>query len=158
MLQEVNELSGWTRQTSSNASCWVRLSTVCMYTYSHTNPFTNAWIPLVHSGYGRFTSPPLMLHIVEYHTSSVWAACLSMTHMPCLRALQMLQSSIFTTTKTNSVAFSPQANYTDWATTTCWRNLVPTFKNGGVLHGHRGRTPTVVNLSFLDCSRYFSFK
>jgi hypothetical protein len=29
--------------------------------------------------------------------------------------------------KTNSVAFSPQANYTDWATATCWQNLVPTF-------------------------------
>jgi hypothetical protein len=29
------------------------------------------------------------------------------------------------TTK-HSVAFSPQTNYTDWATPTCWRNLVPT--------------------------------
>jgi hypothetical protein len=29
--------------------------------------------------------------------------------------------------KQNSVAFSPQANYTDWATATCWQNLVPTF-------------------------------
>jgi hypothetical protein len=28
---------------------------------------------------------------------------------------------------TNSVAFSPRANYTDWATATCRRNLVPTF-------------------------------
>jgi hypothetical protein len=31
--------------------------------------------------------------------------------------------------KKNSVAFSPQANYTDWATATCWRNLVPTLHN-----------------------------
>jgi hypothetical protein len=29
-----------------------------------------------------------------------------------------------TITKTNSVAFIPQANYTDWATATCRRNFV----------------------------------
>jgi hypothetical protein len=58
----------------------------------------------------------------------------------------------------NSVAFSPQTNYTDWATTTCQRNLVPTFVDRGVSRGHRGGSPTVVNLSFLDQSRYFSFK
>jgi hypothetical protein len=29
--------------------------------------------------------------------------------------------------KTNSVAFSPRANYTDWSTATCRRNLVSTF-------------------------------
>jgi hypothetical protein len=60
--------------------------------------------------------------------------------------------------QTNSVALSPRANYTDWATATCWRNLVPTFADRGVSHGQRGGSPTVVNLSFLDRSRYFSFK
>jgi hypothetical protein len=45
--------------------------------------------------------------------------------------------------------FSPQANYTDWATATCWRNLVPIFADWGVLDGQRGGPPTVVNLSFL---------
>jgi hypothetical protein len=60
--------------------------------------------------------------------------------------------------KTNSVALSPQANYTDWATATCRRNLVPTFVDMGVSRGQRGGSPTVVNLSFLDVSRYFSFK
>jgi hypothetical protein len=59
---------------------------------------------------------------------------------------------------TNSVAFSPQANYTDWATATCWRNLVLTFADRGVSRGQRGVSPTVVNLSFLDRSRYFPFK
>jgi hypothetical protein len=29
------------------------------------------------------------------------------------------------------VAFSPQMNYTDWATATCQRNLVPTFVDRG---------------------------
>jgi hypothetical protein len=56
------------------------------------------------------------------------------------------------------VALSPQTNYTDWATATCRRNLVPTFVDGGVSRGQRGESPTVVNLSFLDRSRYFSFK
>jgi hypothetical protein len=44
------------------------------------------------------------------------------------------------------------------ATDTCWRNLVLTFVDRGVWHGQRGGSPTVVNLSFLDRSRYFSFK
>jgi hypothetical protein len=47
------------------------------------------------------------------------------------------------TNSTNSVALSPQANYTDWATATCRQNLVPTFMDRGgvtwsawrILHG-----------------------
>jgi hypothetical protein len=62
------------------------------------------------------------------------------------------------TNKTHSVAFSPQANYTDWATATCWRNLLPTFADSGMLPGQRGGNPTAVNLSFLNWSRYFSLK
>jgi hypothetical protein len=60
--------------------------------------------------------------------------------------------------QTNSVAFSPQANYTNGATATCWRNLVQTFADRKVSHGQHGGSPTVVNLSFLDQSHYFSFK
>jgi hypothetical protein len=60
--------------------------------------------------------------------------------------------------KTNSVALSPQANYTDWSTATCQRNLVPTSVDRGVSRGQRGRFPTAINLSFLDQSRYFSSK
>jgi hypothetical protein len=59
--------------------------------------------------------------------------------------------------QTNSMTFSPQANYTDWATAT-WRNLVPTSVDIWVLCGQRDESPTVVKLSFLDGSRYFSFK
>jgi hypothetical protein len=55
-------------------------------------------------------------------------------------------------------AFSLQAIYTDWVTATYWRNLVPTFADRRVSRGQRGGSPTVVNLSFLDRSRYFSFK
>jgi hypothetical protein len=60
--------------------------------------------------------------------------------------------------KKNSLAISPRANYTNWATATCQRNLVSTFVDRGVSRGQRGRSPMVVNLSFLDWSRYFSFK
>jgi hypothetical protein len=60
--------------------------------------------------------------------------------------------------QTNSVALSPQANYTDWSTATCRRNLVPTSVDRGVSRGQRGGYLTVANLSFLDRSRYFSFK
>jgi hypothetical protein len=60
------------------------------------------------------------------------------------------------TNKTNSVAFSPQANYTNWATATCRWNLVPSFADRVVLRGQHGESPTVVNLSFLDWNCYFS--
>jgi hypothetical protein len=56
------------------------------------------------------------------------------------------------------VAFSPQANYTRWATATGWRILMPSFVDRGVSCGQRGGTPTVVNLSFQDRSRYFFFQ
>jgi hypothetical protein len=58
----------------------------------------------------------------------------------------------------NSVAFSPQTNYTDWATVTCWRNLVPTFVDREVSRGQHGGSLTVVNFSFLDQNRYFFFQ
>jgi hypothetical protein len=38
------------------------------------------------------------------------------------------------------------------------RPPMPTFVDRGVSRGQRGGSPTVVNLSFLDRSRYFSFK
>jgi hypothetical protein len=60
--------------------------------------------------------------------------------------------------KKNSVALSQWANYTDWVTATCRRNLVPTFVDRGVSHGQCSRYPRVDNLSFLDRSCYFSFK
>jgi hypothetical protein len=72
--------------------------------------------------------------------------------------LVFLQSTMLHPNKTNSVALSRQANYTDWATATCRRNLVPTFVDRGVSRGQRGGSFTVVNLSFLDRNRYFSFK
>jgi thiaminase len=48
------------------------------------------------------------------------------------------------------VALSSQVKYTDWATATYQRNLVSTSVDRGVSCGQRGRSPTVINLSFLD--------
>jgi hypothetical protein len=60
--------------------------------------------------------------------------------------------------KTNSVALSPQVNYTDWVTATCRWNLVLTFADRDVSRGQWGGSPMVINLSLLDRSRYFTFK
>jgi hypothetical protein len=57
--------------------------------------------------------------------------------------------------QTNSVALSPRANYTDWATATFRRILVPTFADRGVCRGQCGGSPTAVNLSFLPSSLSF---
>jgi hypothetical protein len=70
----------------------------------------------------------------------------------------MESEAVGRSTQQNFVALSPQANYTDWATATSQRNLVPAFVDRGVSRGQRGGSPTVVNLNFLDRSRYFSFK
>jgi hypothetical protein len=61
-------------------------------------------------------------------------------------------------TKTNSVAFSPEANYSDRSTGHCWRSLVPTFADRGASRSQRGGTFKAVNLSFLDQSRYVFFQ
>jgi hypothetical protein len=53
----------------------------------------------------------------------------------------------------NSMAFSLQVNYTDWATATGRRIILPTFADRGVQHGQSGGTPMATNLI-----RYFSFK
>jgi hypothetical protein len=45
------------------------------------------------------------------------------------------------TEQTKSMVLSPQAKYTDWATATCRRNLVPTFVDRGVSRGQRGGSP-----------------
>jgi hypothetical protein len=67
--------------------------------------------------------------------------------------MSIMSRIITVTKKQKSLAFSPQANSTDWATATCWRNLVPTFVDRGVLRGQRSGSPTVVNLIFLDRGR-----
>jgi hypothetical protein len=57
-----------------------------------------------------------------------------------------------------SEALSPQENYTDWATATGRRIIVPPFIDRRVSRSQRGGIPMAVNLSFLDQSRYFSFQ
>jgi hypothetical protein len=60
--------------------------------------------------------------------------------------------------KSSEPALSPQANYSDRRRPIVDEILVPTFVDRGVSRSQRGGSPTVVNLSFLDRSRYFSFK
>jgi hypothetical protein len=58
----------------------------------------------------------------------------------------------------NSVAFSSQVNYTYWATAIFRPILVLTFVDISVSRGHRGGSPSTVNLSCLDRSPYFLFQ
>jgi hypothetical protein len=58
----------------------------------------------------------------------------------------------------NLVALTVRLNCTDWATITGWRILVPTFPGIEVSRGQRGGSSTVVNISFLDWSRWLFFQ
>jgi hypothetical protein len=60
--------------------------------------------------------------------------------------LRHIEIVTYSCKKANSVALSPRANYTDWATAT-WRNLVPISGARGVSRGQCGGSLTVVNLS-----------
>jgi hypothetical protein len=48
---------------------------------------------------------------------------------------QCLLSIWYKNKKKNTMAFSLYATYTNWATATCWRNLVSTSVDRGVLRG-----------------------
>jgi hypothetical protein len=58
----------------------------------------------------------------------------------------------------NSEAFSQQRNILTERPPPVGEFLVPTFVDRGVWRGQRGGSPTVVNLSFIDRSRYFFFQ
>jgi hypothetical protein len=68
------------------------------------------------------------------------SACVRKVLWPSFRP-GFLEFFLSSSNKNNSVALSPQANYTDWATATCWRNLLPTFEDRGVSHGQRRGSP-----------------
>jgi hypothetical protein len=61
------------------------------------------------------------------------------------------------TKKTILRGFGPRANYTDRATAACWRSQCQLLRIEGVAWPAQ-RIPTVVNLGFLDRSRYFSIQ
>jgi hypothetical protein len=94
-----------------------------------------------------------LIGLIRTSTSNLQAC--STAPQPYLRPCAPIHKIV---KQTNSMALSPQASYTDWVTATCRRNLMPTFVDRGVSCGQRGGSPTVINLSFLDQSRYFSFK
>jgi hypothetical protein len=85
-------------------------------------------------------------------------------------AAQIVQESITLTLhalwdwpKKNSVSLSPQAKYTEWATATCWRNLVLNFADRGISRSQRCGSLTIVNFNFLDqrnwslCSKFLVY-
>jgi hypothetical protein len=59
--------------------------------------------------------------------------------------------------KLNSVAFSPQANYTDRATAACWRSYCQLLRIEDVAWSEQ-RIPPVVNSVFSTGAATFSFK
>jgi hypothetical protein len=83
---------------------------------------------------------------------------LFITTLPVADGRSVSRPDFSTPKQTNSVAFSPQANYIDRATAITWRNLVATFADTEVSRGQRGGSRTVVNVSFLDQSRCCPFK
>jgi hypothetical protein len=59
--------------------------------------------------------------------------------------------------RTKLRGFGPRAKYTDRATAACWRSSANFLRIEGVAWSAQ-RIPTVVNVGFLDRSRYFSFQ
>jgi hypothetical protein len=55
--------------------------------------------------------------------------------------------------KANSVAFGPQAKYTDWTTVAGLRILVPTLADRRASRGQRDGSPLPLLWGFLDRSR-----
>jgi hypothetical protein len=106
----------------------------------------------------------LLLFLVHRFLSLWWRRCYVKRSVGSYErhAVTSQKTTIFTVTAvktwnlTNSVAFSQQENYTDWTTATGRRMSVPVDR--GVSRGQRGGSPTAVNLSFLDRSRYFFFQ
>jgi hypothetical protein len=99
----------------------------------------------------RWFFPPWWWRPYKIHTGVTSQKTASLT-------VTAVNTSNLTERQTNSVAFIPQENNTDWATATCWRNLVPTFADRRVSRGQCGGSPTVVNLNFVYRSLYISFK
>jgi hypothetical protein len=105
--------------------------------------------------YGRcvrlsILSPSVSLLSRQCEILNIFQSCGPPRPVAGIALLYFLLQSINTLKKTNkqknSVALSPQANYTDWATATCQRHLVPTFVDRVVSRGQLCGSPTVVNL------------
>jgi hypothetical protein len=92
---------------------------------------------------------PLIMCMYSSPNSYHFPCHLILLYLIILIILNERFSKITKNKQTNPLALSPQANYTDWATTTCRRNLVPTFADRGVSRGQRGGSPTVVKSQFL---------
>jgi hypothetical protein len=131
------------------------------YKYTFPPCFSSAILFQVSNHFMAYTNFGRTLQTENSSSSAVWymftAEHLVIVFWTVILQLSTIELICFSI-QTNSVALSPQGNYTDWATAICRLNLVPTFVDRGMSRGQRGGSSTVVNLSFLDRSRYFSFK
>jgi hypothetical protein len=102
--------------------------------------------------------PPALVHlgaVLVIHSDLTW---------PVLRwysliGQERLKKTIFKQKLFKSRGFGLRANHTDRATAACLAKLVPTFWRIEGVAWSAQRIPTVVNLGFLDRSRYsFSFQ
>jgi hypothetical protein len=72
--------------------------------------------------------------------------CIHFHSLPCMLQTSLNSSALIypKNIKKKLHHFSPQANYTDQVTTTCRRNLVPTFCRKRVSRGQRNESPQLL--------------
>jgi hypothetical protein len=125
---------------------WKQLKFCCASWWSHWRlilvAFRLACICEAHSAQRRWREEsilmrkPLPTHTRWYFQSALFgcmmngSVCSAVAHFEAIAPERTNVQCV--KTKTNSVALSPLANYTDWATAICRRNLVPTFVDRGV--------------------------
>jgi hypothetical protein len=88
-----------------------------------------------------------MISLLFIYIEKLWTYGESAVNIKCILRCFLQHKEL------SSVALGPRANYTDRATAASWRSL----RIEGVAWSAQ-RIPKVVNLGFLDRSRYFSFK
>jgi hypothetical protein len=93
--------------------------------------FSSPWYPYQHGAHTDSCTMRTRVSFPRGRAAGAWSCCPPTSHAEAKN-------------QTNSFAF------TDWATATSWRNLVPTFMDRGVSRCQRSGSPMVVNFSFLD--------
>jgi hypothetical protein len=105
--------------------------------------YSQDFSPLDHRSFPKYRVADWLTRLTD--TADSFIFCVSILKFCCIANF----GSIY------SVTFRPQANCTDWATAAGRRILEPNFSDRGLSHDQCGGPLTVVNLSFLDRSRYF---